>query len=145
MNLKGWNRTGSNSGLAPAETDLLAESLSESEAKQLRSEARRHHQQQRRRSKKFLRGPFEWEQFCIAAKLPGQALIVWLLIQHQACLRRKPLVTLPIDILAQAGVSRWSAGRALKVLEEAKLICAMRAPGCSPRIALSTKVESKVG
>jgi hypothetical protein len=133
-------------GSAIPEIDLLAESLSQSEAEQLRSEPQQHRQQQqRRRSRVFLRGPFDWDQFCVAARLPGQALIVWLLVQHQTCLRRKPFITLPADLLAQARVSRWSKDRALKILEETKLIRVMRAPGCSPRIALLPGIEAATG
>jgi hypothetical protein len=110
----GWEQ---DSESAIPEIDLLAESLSQSEAEQLQSAAQQdRHQQQRQRSRLFLRGPFDWDQFCVAARLPGQALIVWLLVQHQVRLRQKSPITLPGEVLMQAGVSRWSKDRALQVL-----------------------------
>ena len=84
----------------------------------------------------FVRGPFPGEQFEIAARLPGKALIVWELIHHQCHLRRKSDVTLPITLLERVGVGVDSKLRALRCLEKAGLIAVTWQAGHSLRIRL---------
>src|SRR4051794_13832387 len=84
----------------------------------------------------FVRGPFPGRQFEIAAKLPGKALLVWQLVQHQCRLSRKDEITLRAALLERVGVSVDVKLRALRTLERAGLITVARGKGRSPRIRL---------
>ena len=60
---------------------------------------------------RFLKGPIPMAYIARAAKLPGQALSVYLALQHQTALARRQWVTLPKGLLAQLGVSRDAKSR----------------------------------
>jgi len=57
-----------------------------------------------------------------AAKLPGKALALLLLIHHRQRVLRKRQVTLPGSLLAQFGIDRSAKSRGLHHLREAGLI-----------------------
>ena len=84
----------------------------------------------------FLRGPFPGRQIEIAARLPGKALIIWLLVHHQCQLRREEEITLPATLLAKVGVSPDAKASALHRLEAAELVAVTWRLGRSPRIRL---------
>jgi hypothetical protein len=84
----------------------------------------------------FVRGPFPGEQFEIAARLSGKALVVWELVHHQCHLRRKAEVTLSTILLERVGVGPDAKVRALRYLEKAGLITVTWQAGRAPRIAL---------
>jgi hypothetical protein len=87
----------------------------------------------------FIRGPFSGEQFEIAARLPGKALAIWLLVHHQLRLRRKggeEEITLPTALLERVGVDKFAKARALRHLVKAGLVTVTRQTGHSPRIRL---------
>jgi hypothetical protein len=85
---------------------------------------------------RFLGGSFPWPLFCIAARLPGKALVVWQLVHRQRYMTRKPEVALPSETLTACGVTRQSLYRALDTLERVGLIVTNRTDGRSIRVAL---------
>jgi hypothetical protein len=84
----------------------------------------------------FVRGPFPGEQFAIAARLPGKALAVWLLIHHQYRLRGNEVVTLSTALLDRVGIEQMSKLRALRHLEAAGLVTVTWSTGHPPRLRL---------
>ena len=90
---------------------------------------------------KFLRGPVPWDWVLIAAKLPGKALHVGIALWHYAGLTNCSVVRLSVSRLREMGVRRWSAYRALKVLEGAGLTSVDRGPGRSPIVTLNDAQE----
>jgi hypothetical protein len=90
-----------------------------------------------KKGRQFLRGPVDWEDTCIVARLPGKALTVWLLIHLRYRLRSgKDEVTLPSRRLIEMGVNHDAKSRALKALRDAGLIRVTGKRGQSPRITL---------
>jgi hypothetical protein len=84
----------------------------------------------------FVRGPLPGRELEIVARLPGRALVVWLLIHHQGRLRRKQEITLPAALLAKVGIARLAKTRALRCLEKAGVIAVTWQAGHAPRIRL---------
>jgi hypothetical protein len=91
---------------------------------------------ERRATGRFLKGPIPLRDIAVAAKLPGQALAVYLAIHHRAALTRSNSVTLPKGLLEQSGVSRDAKARALHALQKASLVAVERTSGRSARIEL---------
>lgn len=89
-----------------------------------------------RPARRFLKGPIPWSAVRTAARLPGQALSVFLAVHHRAALTGNTTVTLPKNMLAGLGVGRDAKARALHALEEASLIAVERASGRTARISL---------
>jgi len=85
---------------------------------------------------RFLKGPIPLQPIARAARLPGQALAVYLAIHHRAALTRNATVTLPKGLLEQFGVSRDAKARALYALEQASLIAVERNSGKIARVRL---------
>ena len=113
-----------------SDPDLMKESLTPEEATQLWKSRRKRHKG------RFVGGPFLWPQFKLAAQLPGKALAVWLLVHHQSRLKRRPVVTLPGDMLMDCGISRDANKRALAALEHIGLVSVARSKGRSVRVSL---------
>ncbi len=78
-----------------------------------------------------------------AARLPGQALALFLAIHHQTALTGKPIVTLPANLLTDLGISRDSKARGLKALEQAELINVTRARGKNARVELRKTIKGE--
>src|SRR6516225_1544924 len=76
-------------------------------------------QSQKRWRERFLKGPILMREIGAAARLPGQALALFLALHHQTALTGKPIVTLPAKLLTDLGVSRDAKARGLKALEQA--------------------------
>jgi hypothetical protein len=89
------------------------------------------------RPARFLRGPIPWTPLSAAARLPGQALAVFLAIHHRVALTGDATVTLPKALLSQLGISRDAKSRALCALEGAGLVAVERAEGRTARIKLT--------
>ncbi len=89
-----------------------------------------------RLQERFLKGPIPIRLIGAAAKLPGQALSVYLAVHHQTALTRREWVTLPKGLLDQFGVSRDAKARALQALETADLVHVVRAKGRPARSSL---------
>jgi hypothetical protein len=87
---------------------------------------------------RFLKGPIPMHLIAKAAKLPGQALALYLAVHHQTTLTCKDLVTLPSNLLAELGISRDAKARGLRHLEQASLIRIERSCGRSVRVGLTT-------
>ena len=84
----------------------------------------------------FLKGPIPWPWLARAAKLPGRALHVGLVLWFRAGLARGRTVTLPGPILESMGMDRHAAGRGLNALEEAHLVAMERHPGRKPLVTI---------
>jgi DNA-binding MarR family transcriptional regulator len=91
---------------------------------------------QKRWRERFLKGPIAMREIAAAARLPGQALALFLAIHHQAALTGKAIVTLPAKLLSELGVSRDAKARGLKTLEQAGLVYVSRLRGTAARIEL---------
>jgi hypothetical protein len=86
--------------------------------------------------RRFLKGPVPWTGLCAAARLPGQALAVFIAIHHRAALTGSATITLPKNLLVELGISRDAKARALHALQEASLVAVGRVNGRSARIRL---------
>jgi len=87
---------------------------------------------------RFLKGPIPMHLIARAAKLPGQALALYLAVHHQTALTGKALVTLPSALLDELGISRDAKARGLRRLQQARLIEIERSCGRSVRVGLTT-------
>jgi hypothetical protein len=85
----------------------------------------------------FIRGPFPLSEVRVVGKLPGKALLVWLLIHHRVRMTRQPEITLPSGLLASVGVDPRAKARALIALEHAGLVRVRQSPGMTARISLT--------
>lgn len=88
------------------------------------------------RGELFLKGPIPFRWLAAAARLPNRALPLGTAIWFIAGMKRSRTVTVPRAILVQMGLSRYTAGRALKRLRDAGLVAVEQAPGRSPVITL---------
>ena len=86
---------------------------------------------------RFLKGPILMQDIGAAARLPGQALSVFLALHHQTALTKKQWVTLPKGLLMQLGISRDAKARALQQLEAAALVRVVRSKGKTARASLA--------
>jgi len=93
---------------------------------------------EQRRAERFLAIRIPFRIFEIAAKLPGRALTVYLLIHWRHTVTGQSTATLPTDLLQEFGIDRNAKHRALRDLEEAGLITVTRAVGQSARIGLTS-------
>lgn len=84
----------------------------------------------------FLKGPIPLEWLCTAARLPGRALHVGVLVWFRAGLTRSDTVHLPSALLAACGIDRDAKARALRALERAGLVTVRRSHGRAPDITL---------
>lgn len=91
---------------------------------------------ERRLQGRFLKGPIPFHQISAAAKLPGQALSVYLATHHQTSMTRRDWVVLPRSLMDQLGVSRDAKARALQQLESASLVQVVRSEGRTARVRL---------
>jgi hypothetical protein len=87
---------------------------------------------------RFLKGPIPFRQLAAAARLPGQALALFLAAHHQTALTRRTMVTLPSGLLTELGISRDAKARGLRQLEDAGLIRVERSIGRAARVGLIT-------
>lgn len=84
----------------------------------------------------FIKGPLYLSWIGAAARLPGSALRVALLVAYRSGMARVSEVLIPGTDLPIFGLTRFSFGRGIKVLERAGLIVATRAAGRKPRIRM---------
>ena len=95
-----------------------------------------------RMRERFLKGPIPMRHIARAARLPGQALSVYLALQHQTALTRRQWVTVPKGLLTQLGVSRDAKARALQQLEAAVLVRVVRAKGKAARVCIAEDINT---
>jgi len=86
--------------------------------------------------KKFIKGPISLKWISMAARLPGKALHVALVLKFFEGLTRSRKILLSNRILNLFGVDRFAKARALKELEQADLISVVRKQGCSPLVTI---------
>jgi hypothetical protein len=98
--------------------------------------ARRRQPPRHRPGELFLKGPIPWTWLTIAAKLPGKALHVGMAIWFLSGVKRSAKVKLPRNTLAELGISRYAARRALLALEKAGLVSVVRSTGVKAVITL---------
>jgi hypothetical protein len=84
----------------------------------------------------FPKGPISLAWLAMAAKLPGKALHVGMLLWFLKGLRRSSVVSLTSSWLNTFGVQRVSAYRALQALEGAGLVAVLRQRGKAPVVTL---------
>jgi hypothetical protein len=85
---------------------------------------------------KFLKGPIPLSWLAYAARLPGKALHVGVVLWFYAGLKHSRTVALPNTTLRSFGVNRNAKYRALTALQNAGLIEVEGQPGCNPRVTL---------
>ena len=85
---------------------------------------------------RFLKGPVPLGWLAAAAKLPGRALHVGIVIWFRAGLTGRSSVRLSRAHVAPFGIDRYAKRRAMEELEAAKLISVSRALGRSPVVTL---------
>ncbi len=84
---------------------------------------------ERRVRGQFLKGPIPWNWITCAMRLPGKALHVAMVLWQEAGFRKSRHVKFRMSKIDRVGFTRWTARRALVILEEAKLIKIDRKPG----------------
>jgi hypothetical protein len=89
-----------------------------------------------RNAGRFLKGPIPMPDLSRAARLPGQALALYLAIRHQIDLTGRPNVTVPNHLLRQLGIDKDAKSRGLRSLSVAALITVEQKRGKSARISL---------
>ncbi len=85
---------------------------------------------------KFLRGPVPLGWLARAARLPGKALHVGIVLWFFAGLKNARTVSLPNNTLRLFDVNRNAKYRALESLEGGRLIAVERHPGRNPLVTL---------
>src|SRR4029453_11788486 len=85
---------------------------------------------------KFLKGPIPWRWLRRAAQAQGQAVHVSLVVWFFVGIEKTNTIKLSSKALAELGVSRWAAQRALRALEKLGLVTVVRQRGRQPRVTL---------
>jgi hypothetical protein len=84
----------------------------------------------------FLKGPIPWYWLVTAARLPGKAVQVSLLLWKEAGCRKSRVVPFCLAHGAGIGVSRKSARAALRRLQSAGLVSLQHLPGKAVQVTL---------
>jgi hypothetical protein len=84
----------------------------------------------------FLKGPIPWPWLATAARLPGKALQVALLLWRQAGCRKSRTVPFCLSHGEGLGVSEQAARRGLQAMEGAGLVSVVRKPGRGLEVTL---------
>jgi hypothetical protein len=92
----------------------------------------------------FLKGPIPWPWLVLAARLPGRALPVALLLWREAGCRRRRTVPFCLSRGLKLGVTVGSARRALRRLEAAGLVRVRRLPGRGLEVTLEASADNPV-
>jgi hypothetical protein len=92
------------------------------------------------RAERFLRGPIRIDDLKVVAKMDRTCVVLLLLIHFRRDVSREgKAVSLPADFLAEFGIDKSAKQRALKRLEQAKLIDVERSAGHTAIIKLRAK------
>ena len=97
-----------------------------------------------RRAEYSLFGPIRIADIQAAAKLGGACLALLLALHYRRAYTAQEAVTLPTGFLAEFGIDKSAKQRALKRLEDAKLINVKRIPGHSAVVQLTAREKKKV-
>lgn len=84
----------------------------------------------------FVKGPLDWKWLCAASQVQGKGLHVAVVLYLLMGLRKSTTVKLGRVHLGELGVSRYSAYRALKALENEGLVTVARQRGAAPVVSL---------
>ena len=95
-----------------------------------------------RRGELFLRGPIPWNWLVAAARLPGRALAVAIVLWFEAGVKGAAVVALSQKRLRDLGVKRHAGYRGLTSLEESGLVSVQRHPGRLSVVTLRGPVDS---
>lgn len=94
----------------------------------------------------FLKGPIPWAWLREAARLPGKALAVALMVWRLAGMHKSDSVAFSLTSLeGELGVTRDSARRGLEALEVAGLVSVHRHPGRKPVVTLLPARDGMTG
>ena len=116
--------------MSPVNDQRLPERLSTSSLQRRRD-------RQRSRGNRFLKGPIPLHWLEQAARLPGKALAIGLVIWFLSGLKgRMDKIAVSDKQAIGVGVSRKARYRAIQALEKAGLITVVRRRGVSPRVAI---------
>lgn len=97
-----------------------------------------------RQTEPFLKGPIPWKWIQVAARLPGKALAVGLVIWHLVGLCRSETVHLQPSKIRSLGLSRRQARRGLRNLKQAGLITIHSRPGCAHDVTVLDASEREI-
>jgi len=89
----------------------------------------------------FLKGPIPWRWLAVAARLPGRALAVGLVLWHLVGLKSCRTVRLSPSTARSLGLSPRTARRGLVALEDAGLAAVDHHRGRSPNITVLDVAE----
>ena len=89
-----------------------------------------------RAGEKFLKGPIPWNWLAAAARQPGKALHVAIVLWFFAGVKKTGTVALSGAALRGFGVNRHAGYRGLAVLERAGLVSVARHPGRMPVVTI---------
>lgn len=89
-----------------------------------------------RRGAYFIRGPIPFDWFAAAARLPGKALHVGMMLWFYVGLKKSRRLKFPLTRLIQFGMDRSRASRGLKALERSGLVRVVRGSGRSPEVTV---------
>ena len=87
-------------------------------------------------NEKFLKGPIPWNWLSQAARLKGCSLHVAIALWFLAGLNRNRTVALTNTVLQGLGINRFTKSRALKVLEQARLVSVTHNKGRNPVVTI---------
>lgn len=96
-----------------------------------------------RRAEYSLFGPIRIADIQVAAKSGGACLALLLALHYRRAYTTQEAVTLPSGFLAEFGIDKSAKHRALKRLEDAKLIKVRRLPGHSAVVQLTARKKKK--
>lgn len=85
---------------------------------------------------RFLLGPVCWDWITAAAKLPGAALGVGLVVHFLDGFTQSKTIRLSSDELRRLGIPRTTGYRALVALEKAGLVSVRRRAGRQPEVTI---------
>jgi len=88
------------------------------------------------KGERFLKGPIPLKWLSLAAKQPGKALHVSIVLWHMAGMKRSRTIALSNGQLSEFGISRRAKYDNLKVLNKVGLISVKQLPGRSPIVTL---------
>jgi len=89
------------------------------------------------RYSRYLKGPIPWAWLSVAAKCPGRALHVALVVWHLHGLERSMVVKMSGARLRELGVDRHAASRGLRALEARGLVSVLRHKGRSAVVTIN--------
>lgn len=96
-----------------------------------------------RTGEKFLKGPIPLDWLSRAMKLPGKALHVADILWFYSGIKRSAEIPLSLSKLKKFGITRTSAARALRNLEEAGLVTVDRKQGRKAVVRLLPAIKNE--